>query len=406
MNERKLPAALSGVAACVLLGAFLIGVPACLVRLVGNPLPAALPAWSSVTAAVESGVLPPGIAIRVVAVVVWIWWSQVAISCAAEVAAACRGRTARRMPLGAVGVQPIVAWLVTIAVTAAGTLGLVSQPALAATPSFAGVSVPVPTGQPAPGTAGQIAEIPGAGVATGSAPSGSALPGAPSGAATASSPPAPILAPPPVGSTVASAVPAPAALPDASAPILAPAEPVAAPAVRSVALPVPTTGPGARDRSPAAVPSPDVPATAGARIPAGGMTHDNPPASVASREPDRWAPPDTVTALAGSAAPEAVPVAEWATAEIRVSGWVVVKPGDSLWRLAEQHLGDALAWRDIYDLNAGPLPGGGTLRDPNLIHPGWRLRLPTAAAGPSSHVAAGVPDPAPAPADPARQGPG
>jgi nucleoid-associated protein YgaU len=56
--------------------------------------------------------------------------------------------------------------------------------------------------------------------------------------------------------------------------------------------------------------------------------------------------------------------------------WVVVKPGDSLWLLAERYLGDPLRWQDIYELNSGPLPGGGTLRDPNLIHPGWRLLLP------------------------------
>ena len=65
-----------------------------------------------------------------------------------------------------------------------------------------------------------------------------------------------------------------------------------------------------------------------------------------------------------------------AVADSAASGWVVVQPGDSLWHLAERHLGDALRWEEIYELNAGALPGGGTLRDPNLIHPGWRLRLP------------------------------
>ncbi|MCY3924820.1 MAG: LysM peptidoglycan-binding domain-containing protein, partial [bacterium] len=77
-------------------------------------------------------------------------------------------------------------------------------------------------------------------------------------------------------------------------------------------------------------------------------------------------------------------------ADAGAPGWVVVKPGDSLWRLAEKHLGDALLWEDIYDLNSGPLPGGGTLRDPNLIHPGWRLRLPPPVAA-ASGTAGGPP---------------
>ena len=85
-------------------------------------------------------------------------------------------------------------------------------------------------------------------------------------------------------------------------------------------------------------------------------------------------------------------------------GWVVVKPGDSLWLLAERHLGDALRWVDIYELNSGPLPEGGTLRDPNLIHPGWRLRLPPpgspARAGVTGAEPVALGSPAPSPARP------
>jgi hypothetical protein len=68
----------------------------------------------------------------------------------------------------------------------------------------------------------------------------------------------------------------------------------------------------------------------------------------------------------------------------------VVQRRDSLWVLAERHLGDGLRWREIYDLNQGlPQPAGRTLRDPNLILPGWTLRLPADAVG--------VVPPAPAP---------
>jgi len=87
----------------------------------------------------------------------------------------------------------------------------------------------------------------------------------------------------------------------------------------------------------------------------------------------------------------------------------VVQRRDSLWLLAEQHLGDGMRWREIYELNRGlPQPGGRTLRDPDLILPGWVLRLPADAVGlppvpgdaPSSPAApppASVPGPLPGP---------
>jgi hypothetical protein len=78
----------------------------------------------------------------------------------------------------------------------------------------------------------------------------------------------------------------------------------------------------------------------------------------------------------------------------------VVQRRDSLWVLAERHLGDGLRWREIYDLNQGlPQPGGRSLRDPNLIRPGWTLRLPADAVDivPPVPVVPAPPDP-PAPA--------
>ena len=141
--ESKVRAVLSGLGASAALGAFLVGVPVCLVTLVGNPLPATLPAWSSVAAAVEDGALPADALRSVLAVAVWIWWSQVALSCAAEAWAACRGRTARSLPLRAFGMQPIVVRLVAIVVAAAGSVGALAQPVLAATPSFAEIAVPM-----------------------------------------------------------------------------------------------------------------------------------------------------------------------------------------------------------------------------------------------------------------------
>ncbi len=56
-----------------------------------------------------------------------------------------------------------------------------------------------------------------------------------------------------------------------------------------------------------------------------------------------------------------------------------VRRGDSLCRIAERTLGDADRWPEIYALNRGArFPRvGGTLRDPDLIYPGWTLHLPT-----------------------------
>ncbi|MDP9404521.1 MAG: LysM peptidoglycan-binding domain-containing protein [Actinomycetota bacterium] len=60
----------------------------------------------------------------------------------------------------------------------------------------------------------------------------------------------------------------------------------------------------------------------------------------------------------------------------------VVKPRDSLWRLAELHLGDGMRWRELADLNLGvPQPDGRAMTDPDLIHPGWVVRFPADAVG-------------------------
>lgn len=344
--ERRSRAVWSGIGAFAVLGVFLAGVPACLVRLVGNPLPERLPAWSSVVATVESGALPPGVLVRVVAVVVWIWWSQVALSFVAEVTAAARGRTARPLPLRAFGMQPVVTRLVAILGAAAGTLGLLAQPVLGATPSFAGIAVPTITHGSVPGEMPPGEMPPGAGAGS--------FPLPPSLQDPLTAPAAPILAPP-GGSAMSAVTPRPASAAGSTAPVLAPPEVRAAEPV-SPALQAPSTS--ARE-----APGPGVPAERAPR----------------SAEP---------------------------AAEIRASDWVVVKPGDSLSLLAETHLGDALRWEDIYELNSGPLPGGGTLRDPNLIHPGWRLRLPPIDPPGATDTTGCVPDPARPPANPPSPGPG
>jgi LysM repeat protein len=72
---------------------------------------------------------------------------------------------------------------------------------------------------------------------------------------------------------------------------------------------------------------------------------------------------------------EAVPTPPVAVAE----GSVVVQPRDSLHRLAEVHLGDAMRWREIWELNRGHTMVDGTaFTRPEIIRPGWVLQLPAA----------------------------
>ncbi|WP_433304391.1 BTAD domain-containing putative transcriptional regulator [Actinoplanes sp. CA-030573] len=78
----------------------------------------------------------------------------------------------------------------------------------------------------------------------------------------------------------------------------------------------------------------------------------------------------------------------------RAERTVVVLPGDTLSAIAAHQLGDTARWPEIFQLNrhrhfAGV---GGTLTDPDLIYPGWRLTLPAgpghARPGNNAHGAA------------------
>ena len=55
---------------------------------------------------------------------------------------------------------------------------------------------------------------------------------------------------------------------------------------------------------------------------------------------------------------------------------------DTLWDIAERYLGSGLRYKEIAQLNQGVLqPDGSRLVNPDLIQPGWMLRLPADAEG-------------------------
>ena len=57
---------------------------------------------------------------------------------------------------------------------------------------------------------------------------------------------------------------------------------------------------------------------------------------------------------------------------------VIVRPGDSAWSIAETHFGDGMRWRDLWETNRGvPQSDGQSWIDPQIIRPGWQLRVAT-----------------------------
>ena len=62
-----------------------------------------------------------------------------------------------------------------------------------------------------------------------------------------------------------------------------------------------------------------------------------------------------------------------------------VQPGDTLWHIAHERLGDGADWTAIAALNFGRNMAGGTrFVDPDQIRAGWRLHLPVAASAAST----------------------
>jgi hypothetical protein len=62
---------------------------------------------------------------------------------------------------------------------------------------------------------------------------------------------------------------------------------------------------------------------------------------------------------------------------------------ESLWEIAQNHLGDGRRYREIFELNSGRIqPDGSKLTIASLIRPGWVLRMPSDAHGPGIRTVA------------------
>ena len=164
------------------------------------------------------------------------------------------------------------------------------------------------------------------------------------------------------------------------APALAPVAAMAVTPPAGAAL-----APAAGSAAPRAIPGKSLPASLLLPPDASGGSHRAGPLDV-SREyrPDEAAPGSNGV-QARQAEPEGERGAGWAH---RTEKIYVVKPPvgrfhESLWEIAENHLGDGRRYREIFELNKDrPQPDGSMLTIASLIRPGWVLRMPHDAYGP------------------------
>lgn len=90
-------------------------------------------------------------------------------------------------------------------------------------------------------------------------------------------------------------------------------------------------------------------------------------AAAAAKPAAAPAPPPAVAAPA-AAKPQAVPVSQPAGGD---GESYTVQKGDTLSKIAKHHLGDANAWRKIYDANKSVIGD-----NPDKIFPGQKLKIP------------------------------
>jgi nucleoid-associated protein YgaU/DNA-binding SARP family transcriptional activator len=323
-----------GLTALLLLAGLLLGLPAALVTVVGSPLPTELPGWSSLERALTTGELENWTLVKGLALLVWIAWAQLATSTVAETIAIARGHRMGRVP----SARPLRVTAANLVTTAALLFGSASRVADAAVLPPSDLHVALATGP-------------------------SRAPVAGDGPTHAGRP----------FESLSTLVAAPAADEVSDAEVSG----------RRADLPTWTVAP--RDT---------LWGIAEAALGNGLRWREIHDLNVGRRQPDSGAlragddlirpgwilhlPPDAVQPHHATEADDEASRSATAVAERTIT----VQVGDTLWDLAGQHLDDPHRWPELHDANhRRPQPDGSSLSDPDLIHPGWQLTVPTATAG-------------------------
>lgn len=320
--SRRLATLLRGLAALAALVMLVVGVPAGLVLEVGWPLPMQLPTWNQLAYAITSGQIDDTTIIKTLAVLLWLAWANFTLGLAVELVALMRSRPARRLA----GLQPAQHLAANLLAAASLAVVTLSRPTTSTFAPPSHLRLPVAT---------TLAEE--------QPPALTDLRDATEAALSTSTPPRLIR------------------LPDGQEEVRGDEGARVYHVQRGDTLwdlAERFLGAGVRWREIRDLnigrPQPD-----GETLQPGEDVYPG------------WTLilPDTAHAVAQTAATQ--------TAQPSDAPTVVVERGDTLWDLADEHLGDPFGWPYIYQRNRGkPQPDGRQLTDPDLIHPSWLLHLP------------------------------
>ena len=319
---------------CGLVGmvALLVGVPIALVRFVGRPWPRPLPSVDTIWKSIQAGDISDGTVVKALAVLIWIAWVRLAVSIVIEVAArVAGGQTPRITGLGSA--QQWAAGLVAAVILLIGAAPRAAVASAASGPRpISRALLQTDPGRPAGGTATRFDVAPKA--------------------------------------TVADFARRPAPTPTTSAHVVRPYE-----SFWSIAED--ELGDGARwreivdlNRGLEVAPGVTFDGTASRLLPGWVLLVPTKEANSSSVGPSTTSTP--VDAAEFDADPKSAP-------EVHT---VRVERGDTLSEIAEDQLGDAAAWPQLWDANRGRNFAGHVFDDPNLILTGWELVVPAVFAPP------------------------
>jgi len=86
--------------------------------------------------------------------------------------------------------------------------------------------------------------------------------------------------------------------------------------------------------------------------------------------PDDPEKPDFSDVVSGSSSTAASPPAAAAGSNASTERMYIVQSGDSLSKISKKFYGDANHWKRIFEANKD------VVKNPDVIQPGWRLRIP------------------------------